>query len=103
MCVAPPDTLITPVEHRLVRILPVRAADHLPVLGLDVLGPDLVRVVDVRVAVEDREGLGDALLPVGDAHGAPPRAAGYAAPSAILFSAPQSGRSRPCPGDRARG
>src|SRR5438874_473897 len=62
-----------PVQHCLVLVLPVRAAHELPILGLDVPTPDLVGVVDVGVAVEDGERLGDALLPVRAAHGVPPR------------------------------
>jgi len=56
------------VQERLAVVLPVRLADELAVLGLDVLGPDLVRVVDVRVAVEDGELLRDACLTVRRAH-----------------------------------
>src|SRR5437762_2830572 len=83
-----------PIQHCLVLVLPVRAAHELPVLGLDVPTPDLVGVVDVGVAVEDGERLGDALLPVRAAHGVPPQA-GCAGRRTPLLSARGREGSRP--------
>jgi hypothetical protein len=60
------------VQHRLPVILPVRLPDQLAVRGVDVLRPDGVRVVDVRIAIEDREGLGHESLTVVVVHGVPP-------------------------------
>src|SRR5262249_29258429 len=51
-----------PVEDRLVLVLPVALAHEVAVRRLDVPAPDLVGVVDVGVAVEDREGLGDTVV-----------------------------------------
>ena len=45
------------IEDRLVLVLPIEAPDGLQVLFRDVLAPDLERVVDVGVAIEDRERL----------------------------------------------
>src|SRR5439155_25129442 len=50
------------IEQGLVGVLPVRATHDVAILGLDVLAPDLVGIVDVRVAVEDREAFPDAVF-----------------------------------------
>ena len=70
LVVATADRGRAAVQQGLPLVLPVCGADEVAVLRRDVRRPDLVRVVDVRVAVEDGEGLGDAS--VGGAHWAPP-------------------------------
>src|SRR5207245_1526177 len=99
-----------PVEDRLVRVLPVGPAHDVAVLRLDVLAPDLVGVVDVRVAVEDRKTLLDTAVsghrsprPSGGCGRRPAPSAARAARVAASAARARARRTAPAPPPSAAG
>src|SRR5262249_37848422 len=85
------------IQDGLAIVLPVRLADQLAVGGLDVLRPDRVGIVDVGVAIEDRERLCDALVSVAVVHGHPPSVTGLVPAPAARQGAPDRCSGLPSP------